>query len=129
MSQQRLLEQERAEAAWNDIGKVKKAAQQRQKEYRSIASGSTADIVSNGLSQTLAFWLAKSETDEDKKGYAYHLIYGHLETWLRNKLGFQEKLIDWIVKSAAMQETSRARVEAIAFLIWLKRFAEAELEE
>jgi len=36
-------------------------------------------------------------------------------------------LLEWIIKTATTEEYRRATSEAISFLIWLKRFAEAEL--
>ena len=43
-------------------------------------------------------------------------------------LGLQtENLVEWVSTSASVNDYRRTMVEAIAVLIWLKRFAEAEL--
>jgi len=39
----------------------------------------------------------------------------------------REDLLYWIVNNAATDEYRRATAETMAFLTWLKRFAEAEL--
>jgi CRISPR-associated protein Cmr5 len=36
-------------------------------------------------------------------------------------------LLDWVIKDAMTNDYRRATAEAIAFLGWAKRFAEAEL--
>jgi len=39
----------------------------------------------------------------------------------------QNDLRGWIAQTASVAEYRRATLEALAFLTWLKRFAEAEL--
>ncbi|MBO9308100.1 type III-B CRISPR module-associated protein Cmr5, partial [Thermomicrobium sp.] len=39
----------------------------------------------------------------------------------------RDDLREWIVRQASVAEYRRATLEALAFLAWLKRFAEAEL--
>lgn len=126
-SQQGRLEQKRANAAWQAIHATNVGVKARGKEfenkYKPLAGGGASDIQSIGLGQTLAFWRAK--------GKEHHLaIYGHLSGWVKQQmnLGADVDLRDWVAQSATTTEYSRATVEALAFLSWLKRFAEADLE-
>ncbi|MDH7482692.1 MAG: type III-B CRISPR module-associated protein Cmr5 [Armatimonadota bacterium] len=120
MSRQRSLEQERAKGAWS---KVKEVAKDRDiaEEYAQLAKSAPADIQSNGLGQTLAFWRAK-------KGGHHKKLGEHVSEWVMNQMNQPGKdLLDWIVNEATTNDYRRATAEAIAFLNWVKRFATAEL--
>jgi CRISPR-associated protein Cmr5 len=118
-SHQRLLEQERAKAAWNCVQQVKE--KKFAAEYRSLARSATADIQANGLGQTLAFWRAKGyENGQPKPNSEHCTLLDHVSRWLAGQL-------KWITQRATTPEYRVATVEAIAFLNWVKRFAEAEL--
>ncbi len=119
MSQQRSLEQQRAEAAWKRVTAVK--GQGYAGKYGQLARSAPADIQANGLGQTLAFWNAKGE--------AHHRdLFNHVSDWVKGQIKFTDaNLLQWIVNTADTDGYRRATAEAIAFLIWLKRFAEAEL--
>jgi CRISPR-associated protein Cmr5 len=121
ISRQRSLEQQRAAVAWESIKSVK--GQNYEKKYKPIACGSATDIQVSGLGQTLAFWRAKNK-DEHKA------IYGHFSGWIKERLSLnaQVDLLEWIVNTASTNDYRRARAEAIAYVRWLKRFAEATLE-
>lgn len=136
MSRQRSLEQERAKAAWEAIEQVKQRNEQLDdkkkyaKEYGSLARSAPADIQANGLGQTVSFWRAKGyEQREPKQDNAHAELLRHVADWLCSQkiLPDNKNLIEWISKDATTEEYRRASAEAIAFLIWLKRFAEAEL--
>ncbi len=122
MSQQRSLEQRRAAHAWECVKEVK--SQSYKKDYLSLARSAPADIQANGLGQTLAFWRAKKK-DEEKEA-----LYQHVAAWVKTQVRFTQPsdLLEWIMKQARTDEYRRATTEAIAFLSWVKRFAEAELE-
>ncbi|GAB4580214.1 MAG: hypothetical protein Fur0022_29530 [Anaerolineales bacterium] len=134
-SRQQSLEQERAEAAWNSIEKVKRHNENLSdkkkyaKEYGSSARSAPADIQANGLGQTLAFWRAKGydRGQPDDTVAQYHILE-HTSVWVRKQLGLSEQqdVVMWIATQATTDQYRRATTEAIAFLIWLKRFAEAE---
>jgi len=134
MSIQQTLEQKRAAFAWGKIQGVKQEmAKKVQEEYSSLVKKAPADIQTNGLGQTVAFWRAKGYENghpkEDGKN-AHAQLLGHLTEWLKspNALGLQtENLVEWISKGANVDEYRRATTEAIACLVWLKRFAESEL--
>jgi len=127
MSQRRSLEQKRAERAWADVGQVKaKVNQDVAKKYGKLARSAPADIQANGLGQTLAFWRAKSKGGNENE---HHLLFSHVSDWVKEQLKINTAngdLLTWIVGQADTDGYRRATTEAIAFLTWLKRFAEAE---
>jgi CRISPR-associated protein Cmr5 len=86
-----------------------------------LARSAPADIQANGLGQTLAFWKAKGEEH-------HRCLFDHVSQWVKGQIGFSDDdLLQWVVTAADTDGYRRATAEAIAFLIWLKRFAEAEL--
>lgn len=114
-SPQQTLEQQRAAHAWKKV----QAVSQRQKEFRSLAMSLPADIQANGLGQTLAFLAAKKE-EEHKQALAA------ITEWVKHRLNITESdFIQWLMTEATSEEYRRATAEAIAYAIWLKRFAEA----
>ncbi|MBT9132149.1 MAG: hypothetical protein DDT33_00661 [Firmicutes bacterium] len=132
MSRQRSLEQERAKRAWECINEVK--GQKYAKEYDSLAKSAPANIQINGLGQTLAFLRAKGfgkGKPKENENNAHYQLFRHLSEWVKGQLGLKTKdsedLLSWVVNSAATDEYRRATTEAMVFLSWLKRFAEAEL--
>jgi len=123
-SRQRSLEQERAKAAWKAVLSAKQKGEDYQKKYKPLARGAPANIQQNGLGQTLAFWLAKPKEDQQKD------LYASVSTWVKSQINWPEakELLPWIVEHAETDQYRRATSEAIAFLNWVKRFAEAELK-
>jgi len=99
------------------------------KNYRSYVKKIPTMILSNGLGQTLAFIKAKSE-----KGNAYDLIYQQLTEYMKSdhtariKMP-QEKndLVEWVI-SCNSSTYRYITQEILAFLNWLKRFAEGLIE-
>ena len=126
MSQQRSLEQKRAAKAWDCVQEAAKSS--KKKEYCQAAKGAMADIQINGLGQALAFWNAKG-----KKGSEAHYkqLLEHVSAWVMGRLQPKANLplLDWVILSAGTDDYRRATAEAMAFLAWLKRFAEAEIKE
>jgi CRISPR-associated protein Cmr5 len=118
ISRQQSLEQQRAALAWDCVRSVT----ENKKDFVSLARGAPADIQANGLGQTLAFWKAKKEPE-------HRQLYEAVSQWIRlqMKLGAKD-VLEWVTKDATTNDYRRATAEAIAFLTWLKRFAEAELE-
>ncbi len=131
-NRRRLIEQERGLCAWRHVTEAKERLGEKQKEYRSLARGLNAMIQMNGLGQTLAFLKAKGK--EGQNGQAtqtpHGLLYQHLSSWVGEQMGTRGKsLLDWIVDAeTSREEYRRATVECMAFGIWLRRFAEAELK-
>jgi CRISPR-associated protein Cmr5 len=99
------------------------------KNYRSYVKKIPTMILSNGLGQTLAFVKAKSE-----KGNAYDLIYKQLTEYMRSPHTAriqmpQDKndLVEWVI-SCNSSTYRYITQEILAFLNWLKRFAEGLIE-
>jgi CRISPR-associated protein Cmr5 len=136
----RMIEQERAQQAWRNVREAKENLTD-QERYRSQAVGLHAMIQMNGLGQTLAFLKAKGKVDEEKgrrrdtetdqpinPDDPDAMLFWHLSDWVGKCLGCgQSGLLSWIAESASTEEYRRATVECLAFGLWLRRFAEAEL--
>lgn len=122
----RTLEQERAKRAWECVQEVK--SQSFASDYQTIAVKAPSLIITNGLGQTLAFLKAKGKNE-------HKALYRHLSEWLKKQLSIECDLVahedrcvmEWLVNTATSQQYRLATMEALAFLQWLKRFAEAEL--
>ncbi len=114
---QQTLQQQRAGAAWAHTQAV---PQPNREAYKSLVRGFAAMIQTDGLGAALAFLKAK-------KGQEYPILTQHLSTWVLKQMGAgggQNDLLAWLLgqNSAAYR---RAASESIAYLMWLKRFAEA----
>jgi CRISPR-associated protein Cmr5 len=80
------------------------------------------------LGQTLAFLVSK-RPDKPGEVTAHLHLARDLSRWVSQQLlgTPRDDLREWIVRQASVAEYRRATLEALAFLAWLKRFAEAEL--
>lgn len=141
------LEQERGKKAWDNINEIKDFSKARddkgtlESEYCSRARGLNAMIQQNGLGTTLGFLKAKSKIEKDEKGRprynAPYLLLQHLSDWMRvqnfvptnNEYRGYDSLLLWITNLASSDDYRRATTECLAFGLWLRRFAEAELKE
>lgn len=127
MSRQSSLEQERMQAAWQCINAVRNKAFA--SRYAQLARSAPADIQLNGLAQTVAFWRAKGKGESDNE---HTVLYNNLQNWVKRQMRIQnsQSLLEWIMAdTTTTPQYRRATREAIAFLQWLKRFAEAELSQ
>jgi len=126
------LEKGRAEFAYRCVEKaieVFKDNSKKQKEYKSNTRKISTMILSNGLGQTLAFIKAKSE-----KGNAYDLIYSQLTEYMKSAHTVRIQMpkekndfVEWVISC----DSSKYRYitqEILAFLNWLRRFAEGLIE-
>jgi len=127
-SLQRTLEQERAQQAWACVQEVTSKPQEFKKKYGSLARKVPMLVLTNGLGQTLAFLKAKGKNDPADE---HTVLFRHLSSWVLSQVASSTPasngdLLQWVLQndSAAYR---RATTEALAFLAWLKRFAEAEL--
>jgi CRISPR-associated protein Cmr5 len=124
------LEQKRASSAWD---KVQEVPLDKGKEYYSIVRKAPAMIKTDGLGQFLAFLLAKEKKDastllvktpEEAEGY----LYKHLDGWLKEApiawTRQDNTLIERIIHENSVVYRQAAQ-EALAYIGWLKRFAEA----
>lgn len=130
-SQQQTEDQKRAAQAWARVSAV--AGQSYEKEYRAFAQKLPSYILTNGLGQTLAFLRAKSKGDSQKKGNdsrAYEALYRDLSRWVMKQMTGEsnDRLLNWLMEGDS-NSYRRASTETLAFLSWLKRFAEAELKK
>jgi CRISPR-associated protein Cmr5 len=128
----RTLEQKRAEHALRKIREIdNETADGLGSSYQRYVESLPATIVMNGLGQACAILLAHSNGNSSREK-AYRLLYDHLEEWLcqsENAVYRSEaSLIDAIVKND-QQSYVRAQAEALAYLDWLKKFAQAFLKQ
>lgn len=120
------LDQRRAEHAWKAIKEVVETHKQNgkpdetAKKYGTQAKQLPMRIMASGLGQALAFLKAK--------GYAPDLVET-LNEWLSERIkpkpGESEDILERIINGDA-DFLRRATDEALAYLVWLNRFADAE---
>lgn len=124
----RTVEQKRAERALARVKAVKGNSSIKNSEYRTLATQAPAHIQANGLGQTLAFWRSKGK---GKKAEPAEVLYQDVSNWVCSQMAWTDTNVDLLTKLTVCDtsEYRRATVETMAFLTWLKRFAEAELEE
>jgi len=115
----RSLEQRRAQAAWETVQKVD---QNKGKEFKSVATSLPADIQANGFGQTMAFLRAKGRDE-------HNITFDAVADWVRQRLNIaNEDFMSWLMTKATTEQYRQATAEAIAFAIWMKRFAEARFK-
>jgi CRISPR-associated protein Cmr5 len=122
------LEQQRATRAWECVDEVTSKSQDFKKKYGSLARKVSTLILTNGLGQTLAFLKAKGKNDPADE---HTVLFRHLSSWVLSQVAPSSPatngdLLQWVLQNDSASYR-RATVEALAFLTWLKRFAEAEL--
>lgn len=125
------LEQGRAEFAYQCAAKG--SALDKKKEYKQYVKKLPMLIKTNGLGAAVAFFFSKKNDDQSKAGYAYKEIYEQLNEWLK-----KAETVNWMLNSdkplvqsitELPSEQYRAlTIEALAFLNWLRRFAEGMIE-
>lgn len=129
-SQRQTLEQQRAAYALACVGRYRSSPSERTARYHTLVGSSPAMILQNGLGQTLAFWLADGPNKPARE------LYDHLQGWLCGPLAEDRPervyaggdLIEALM-AGSREEYQRAQQTALALLVWLKRFADAYLEE
>ena len=124
------------------------------KTYRALTRNMSALVVTAGLGQALAFLRAKSGNKSESKEQTW--LYRHVSAWVLKRLHPDEtarnSLVEWLLKRPGQSDRGqaeqvvweyllewlldqssdvyrRATTETLAYLNWLKRFAEAELPE
>jgi CRISPR-associated protein Cmr5 len=114
----RTLEQKRAEFAYEKVRSVKGSGFE--EEYVSYVKSAPAQILTNGLGATLAFF-------KSKKKDAYSALYDHIEEWFK-RCGFcSGDALEWITRVDSM-EVFQATRETFALLKWMAKFAKSILE-
>ena len=123
ITQRQKLEQGRAKHAYEAAEKAKKS-----KDYKQYAKKVPMLIKTNGLGATLAFMAAK--------GGAYKTILDNIQEWLKEDVKFKSILSE--IKGAEGKDDLMAKIvncdsfqyrtltiEVLAYLGWLRRFADA----
>lgn len=120
------IQQERAKFAIEQLEKIS-SNQVIDKDIATFIVGMPNMILSNGIGQTLAFLLAK--TDKEKK------VYRILKNWICKKyanLGFTDKSdMDFIKTFCTLKQDKYLEIqrECLRLCEWLKRYARAFQEE
>lgn len=109
-----------------DLLNTQKGGDEFRKDYGSLARKTPALILSAGLGPTLAFLRAKGK---DKEWDEHNILYSHLSGWVVKRLPGNPADLLQVIRQNGSDIYRLATVEALAFLTWLKRFAEAELPE
>ena len=125
MSKRQTKEQKRAAYAWQCAKEAQDNLSEKASEYGQLARGLPARIQTNGLGQTLAYLLSKGKGDPGKP---HQLLYQHISRWVTEQLkwGANDDLLVKLTQESSANYR-RATSEAMALLIWLRRFAEARL--
>lgn len=118
-------EQERAKKAWDLVSSVPNTTID---SYAALVKSAPVMILTNGLGQTLAFFISKG------KGREYNLLYNHLNAWLSDNVVWSanEDIDDTLIERVIHEKSQGYRMateEALAFLAWVKRFATALSKE
>lgn len=118
-SQQQTLQQLRAADAWNNVETIVSDRDEKMRgEYGSLVRGLPALILTDGLGQSLAFLKAK--------GKPHHIhAYNHLSKWVCKWAGKPDADLMILILSESSVNYRQYTSEALAYLGWLKRFAEA----
>lgn len=117
------LEIERAKFAY---GKVREVGQN--KDYKSYVKKLPQMILNNGLGNAMAFIKSKSNGNSSSSA-AYKKLYSHIEDYLEEK-GFLQQGED--LMSVIVNMDSKTYLlctkEVLAYVKWLKRFAEGMIQ-
>jgi len=115
-------EQQRAKKAWDMVNETPKTVIDK---YASLAKSAPVMILTNGLGQTLAFFISKANGRNE-----YSLLYKHINEWLDDNIPWTPNedigndLIEKVINENS-QIYRKVTEEALAFLSWVKRFATA----
>lgn len=135
ISPQQTKDQERANAAWRCVEEAGQQSPDFKKRYGTLARKLPALIQTNGLGQALAFLYSKAKfaEAEDKRSSeakANGTIFNQLSDRVMKELEIASQDQGKLLRVLVQQQTAfyrRATAEALAFALWLRRFAEAEL--
>lgn len=109
------LDQQRAQAAWKAT-----EAEPVTDDYVSLCSGAPVMILTNGLGPALAFFLAKAANDSH-----YRRLADALGAWILQDDSKKGKDLMIAITKANTSMYRRYTDETLAYLNWLKRFADA----
>jgi CRISPR-associated protein Cmr5 len=116
---QKTTEQKRAAAAWGVVTQIATAPYAGR--FKALVRGFPASVLTNGLGHALVFLQAKP-------GEQYHALYGALNDWVGSHIHTNRTdLLEWLIEHDSDQYR-RATTECLAYIVWLKRFAEAKIQ-
>jgi len=119
----------RAKHALERIQQHQKDGENTYGNYVGYVEALPATIIMNGLGQACATLLSKAEGDPNKP---HGLLYADLQSWLcRNDPTAPYPKADDLMQAIISNDQKRylhAQAEALAYLVWLKKFACAFLE-
>ena len=123
------IEQGRAKQAYSDVLAAQTQLRDKAKEYKSYAKKLPMMIKTNGLGASIAFAQSKGRN----KGNAWEVLYLQIESWLQKErsylLGNYAKMdLAQAVVSLDSPQYRAVTVETLAYLNWLRRFAEGLIE-
>lgn len=135
MKKDSTLDQRRARHAWSAIEKILKNKDNVRQEYAMEVKRLPVRIQTAGLGQALGFLYAKS--DGKRNADAKSLLLKDLAEWLLDERRLTDRRTEYSDRSAILQAIidnnaeflRRATGEALIYLQWLGRFAEAELKQ
>ncbi len=119
------LEQQRAQHAWKAVQDLSKFSKKDLGNFSSYVDALPAAILMNGLGQAIATELAGKDSGHKK-------LYDAMQSWLCRGDGTapypnQTSLIE-AISNGVEKDYLRAQPEALAYLVWLKKFSRALLE-
>lgn len=121
------LEQSRARFAFQCAEKASKSG--KPKKYKSYAKKFPMMIKTNGLGSALAFAFSKK-----KQGNNWERLYNDVSSWIKQpqKIYLLGNFSNKEIAQAAIELDSQSyrclTIEVLAFLTWLRRFAEGLIE-
>ncbi|MFU8802205.1 MAG: type III-B CRISPR module-associated protein Cmr5 [Bradymonadaceae bacterium] len=122
------LDQRRAVHALAAVKKAESHNKAKPDRYLSYVQALPATIVMNGLGQAIATVLANAAKEP-----AYGLLHEHLQSWLcGDDIAAPYRGAQVLITAVAEGDQSsyvRAQAEALAYLVWLKKFSQAFLKE
>ncbi|GIV22469.1 MAG: hypothetical protein KatS3mg025_0128 [Bacteroidia bacterium] len=100
------------------------------KEYKGLIRRFPSLVRTAGLGQALAFLASKASSAPERANNPHHWLANTLWDWWRQSpLGpsasTAASFLDWIVRESTLVTYRKATQEVLAYLFWLKRFAEA----
>lgn len=123
-------EQQRAAHALQRVTQLKEKSEAFRKSYRAYVDRLSPSIVMNGLGQALASERAAAGPSPDKDDKKAHQeLYRSLHTWLCRQDGGVFPGAHDLLQALMSHDESfylRAQAEALAWLLWHKKFCRAE---
>ena len=120
---ERTIEQRRAAHALEFVKGLEAEGSHKYGKFRSYVSRLPAIIVMNGLGQAMATELASKEKGHDK-------LFNAVEEWLLKEVNAYPESSDLMkaITTHSQDEYIRSQAEALAYLVWLKKFSQAYLK-